>query len=434
MRVVYLLNSFPNLSETFIVNELNEFLKFNPDTLIFSFSKSDTKQLHTKAVNILNRVIYFPKTKNYKKRCLTNLARFSLRSPIKVFYTLYLSLKFKRFRWFFLSFLWAKEIETFRVQHIHVHFVSRATNVARFISILTGIPYSFTSHAEDMYRCAYEGREAELVDLSNHAKFHVTVCKYNMRFLEENFPGLDTSNLRLAYCGVDPGQFRFHPLSKGYGFTILSVGRLVEKKGFAYLIQACRSLKDQIDFRCNIIGDGPVRAKLEALIEEFNLKDQVVLTGAKTQQEIARALEGCDLFVLPCIDVQGEDLDSCPVVLKEAMCVGKPVISTSISGIPELVREAVGILIPERDAGALAKAIRRTYQMSESERHRMGQAGRGLIEKEFNLHVETEKLYQWMLNGGGLPKAQTQAPPLRSQKPVLMMTTCFDRHVLTKSG
>lgn len=115
--------------------------------------------------------------------------------------------------------------------------------------------------------------------------------------------------------------------------------------------------------------------------------------------QIAQKLEACDLFVLPCVDVKQDDKDSCPVVLKEAMCVGKPVISTHISGIPELVRSEVGVMVPEKDAGALAEAILWIYQMDTTKRHKMGSAGRTVVLKEFNVVTEAKKLHRWILEG-----------------------------------
>jgi len=141
---------------------------------------------------------------------------------------------------------------------------------------------------------------------------------------------------------------------------LLSIGRLIEKKGFAFLIEACRLLHASgIDFSCEIVGEGPERGRLEELIQSYQLSDCIRLTGSMPQAEIVSLLARSSIFVFPAIHDSSGDSDNLPTVLIEAMASNLPVIATGIAGIPEIVKHHEnGLLVPEKDAAELANAIR----------------------------------------------------------------------------
>jgi len=175
--------------------------------------------------------------------------------------------------------------------------------------------------------------------------------------------------------------------------SILSVGSLVTKKGHKYLIQACRELKARgVNFRCTIIGGGHGEKALKQLIRECDLEGLVDLRGPRTQPEVLRAYQEHDLFVLACVVLSSGARDGIPVVLMEAMATQMPVISTPVSGIPELVRhEETGWLVPERDATAIAEAITR-LAADKPLCQRLGRNGQALVEKEFEIQGNAAQL------------------------------------------
>ena len=208
----------------------------------------------------------------------------------------------------------------------------------------------------------------------------------------------------MIHCGVDIDRYRPASAANRERLMIVSVGRLVEHKGFRHLVRACALLKTRgLRFVCRIIGDGLQRTELDRLIEEADLRDCVELAGAMTQEAVGAALRGADLFVLACAVEQNGVADGIPVALMEAMALEIPVVSTRVSGIPELVKDGAGLLVDPEDPEALANAIEQTARLSARDRREIGRGGRAVIEKEFNLAVEVERLAA--LFSGAAPEA-----------------------------
>jgi glycosyltransferase involved in cell wall biosynthesis len=171
------------------------------------------------------------------------------------------------------------------------------------------------------------------------------------------------------------------------------VGRLVEKKGFHVLVEACRLLKAQtVNFECQIVGGGPLEAHLRELIQNYGVTDCVQLTGPQPQEQVRALMQHAAVFVLPCVVAQDNDQDGIPVVLMEAMAFERPVISTPLSGIPELVQEDVnGLLVSSGSAEALATGLRRVLADKALAR-RLGQAGRKTVAESFNVEHSAQQL------------------------------------------
>ena len=177
-------------------------------------------------------------------------------------------------------------------------------------------------------------------------------------------------------------------------FNILAVGRLVKKKGFIVLLDALKILKKQgaPSFICNIIGDGEEKTRLEAAISSHGLEEVVHLLGAKKQEEVLAHMSKVDVFVLPCVAEANGSMDGIPVALMEAMAKGLPVISTTLSGIPELIDNGAGMLVPPEDADALADALSKLAGMSLNEKSQMGKRARQIVLHRFNISKEAKKL------------------------------------------
>ena len=201
--------------------------------------------------------------------------------------------------------------------------------------------------------------------------------------------------MQIVYCGIDVERFSYRPPREPgkEPFTILASGRLVEKKGFSYLINACALLVERMDFRCIIAGSGPLQDSLNRQIRKLGLQDKVEVTGKPINQEdLSDFMHSGDCYCLPCVWASDNDVDGLPQMLMEAMACGLPVISTRLVGIPDLViDQQTGILIEPNDVDAIADAIEAIHS-SPAMGKELSTNGRALVEKNFNLETCLEPL------------------------------------------
>jgi colanic acid/amylovoran biosynthesis glycosyltransferase len=271
-------------------------------------------------------------------------------------------------------------------RRVHAHFARVSASVALMTALLTGARFSFTAHASDIFV-----RPFDVERKLRRAEPAVTVCEYNRRWMHERWPGVET--IAIAPCGVDPERFRRTTPYRRDPFTIVAVGRLVDKKGFSTLVRACGLLAERgIDHRCRILGEGPQRGELEQLIADLDLARQVSLDGAATAAEVRAALEEASVFCLPCQVSPSGDRDSQPVVIKEAMAMEVPVLSTAEVAIPEMLDDEVGRLVPPRAVAELAAALVELAEMSQEELVAMGQRGRLRVQERFSLRAQVDAL------------------------------------------
>jgi glycosyltransferase involved in cell wall biosynthesis len=261
--------------------------------------------------------------------------------------------------------------------HIHAHFAAGAALDAMRVSLLTGVPYSVTTHAYDIF---LEPRNLD--EKLERARFHVAVCDYNADYLRHRVPKA-AQRMHKIVMGVDPGQFSRTTQYPG-GRNVLAVGRLIEKKGFAYLVEAARSLPD---VQVRIVGDGPLRTELQR-----DAPENVELLGPLPPHEVRSRLEEADLLALPCVVAADGDRDSMPVVVKEALAMEVPVVGSDEVGMPEMVQGGWGRLVPPRDASALADAMRELLDLPAQERAAMGRSGRDFVASRFSVRDEALKL------------------------------------------
>ena len=272
------------------------------------------------------------------------------------------------------------------IKHVHTHFTGPAARTAWWLRQDLGISYSITAHANDFLSDADEhpGMECLLTD----ASFVVAVSDYSRRLLAERFP---RARIVRVYNGM---RFDNAPApSPAAPPRLVAVGRLVEKKGYPVLIEACALLKrDGIEFRCEIIGDGPLESQLCSQIASLGLDAEVELAGPRTQPEIRRSLSAASVFVLPCIEEKSGGMDILPTVITEAMAAALPVVSTRLAGIPEMVVDGkTGFLVSPADPRAVASAVR-TLLANPGEARAMGAAGRRHAESIFSEDVTIPQL------------------------------------------
>ena len=257
--------------------------------------------------------------------------------------------------WAFLSaFRLARRCEEARVEHIHAPWASGPATAAWVASRLTGIPFSFTGRAWDIYPPDGALRE-KLRDAS------VVRCetRANLGYLAGFCDG-EVSKLHVTYNGLPLESCREAPAPMQPPFKLLAVGRFVGKKGYPVLLRACRLLADDgVDFRLTLAGAGPRALQLRALTHRLGLRDRVRFPGFVPYDDVPTLYHGADVFVMPSVIHASGDRDGIPTVIVEALAHRVPVVATDVSGIPELIEDGVtGRLVPPNDPTTLARAVR----------------------------------------------------------------------------
>jgi glycosyltransferase involved in cell wall biosynthesis len=422
----YVLMGFPRLSETFITHEIYLLEKLGMKLRLFAVKHGDMEQVHEVVARIRAPLTYLPAVTSLSG---TNVAAWLWRNlpqyveqhrkmfkarPYGYLKTLgaalAMSLRYRK-SWraplrkvFLKEFLQAGHIamqiiDAGTIRHLHGHFCHGATTITWFVSRLTGIPFSFTAHAKDIYQTDQNPGDL-LARKLDAARFVATCTGANATHLAQRFPSCE--HVHTVYHGLDTDYFA-PPLS-GHRSSpaplILAVGRFVEKKGFADLVDACALLKSAgAAFRCLLIGEKAdqsesIRDKIDAL----GLNAVVSMQGPVTHGELRRIYHQSAIFALPCLVAANGDRDGIPNVLAEAMATGLAVVSTAVSGIPELVRDRLdGLIVPERNPPALAAALQQLLQ-DPSLRQRLGAAARARVCQVFDSHKTTLQLKALFLN------------------------------------
>jgi glycosyltransferase involved in cell wall biosynthesis len=410
-EIGYVLKSYPRMSETFIANEIYLLEQLGLRLRLFSILDRRDPQRHAVVDAVRAPVEYLPQVTPLNEapflawlsrngpRFFGSHWRLFMARPINYARTmlaaLRLAFKHRRDSWrpetsFVKEFLQAGHIAQSvmavgTIRHLHSHFCHSATTVAMFVSRLCGLPFSFTAHAKDIY--VYELNPGDLLQSKlRQAKFAVTCVRANQEHLVSL--GMKETPIYNIYHGLDTRRFapRADAMAEPATPIVLSVGRLVEKKGFPILIEACRLLKERgYRFRCQIVGGpGPCERQVVSLIQELGLEDVVTLLPAVTQEELREVYRRSTLFALPCQISDNNDRDGIPNVLVEAMASELPVISTNISGIPELIEHGVnGLLTRQKDAAALAEAIAKLLDAPDLRRE-LGVAAREKVRRLFD--------------------------------------------------
>jgi glycosyltransferase involved in cell wall biosynthesis len=291
---------------------------------------------------------------------------------------------------FFAACHWAASLRGEEVSLIHSQWVHSCGSIGMYGAWLLGVPFSFTGHAADLFR-----DRVALLDKVRRAEFIVCISNFHREFFRSL--GAPEEKLRIAYCGIDVAHFA--PGGAGAPSPrkrILAAGRLVEKKGFANLIEACRRLAERgEDFECVIRGSGPLEGELRARCERLGLDGRVRIEGKELQQEeIPRFMAQGDLFCLPCVRARDGDVDGLPQLLMEAMACGLPVVSTRLVGIPDLVVDGeTGVLVESGDCGALAEALAGLLR-DPARASRLAERGRAWVVEKFDIEKSLEPLIE----------------------------------------
>ncbi|HMC26370.1 MAG TPA: glycosyltransferase family 4 protein [Verrucomicrobiae bacterium] len=394
-KIGYVLKRFPRLSETFILNELLQLERLGTPLQIYSLvdvaEEESNRPRHKLVQELKSEVTYLP-----------------ARQPLKKWHV-----KQGRFNEGEFSKHVLKEISggevppesilllqaavigclarSQGVDHLHAHFASDAATVAMLAARLTGLPFSFTAHAKDIFHS--EVNLDLLRQKMSEARFVVTVSEFNRKHLLDLTKEKCAEKIIRLYNGIDLERFKPNTTRKEPFDVILAVGRLQEKKGLRDLITACRLLADSgQEFRCEIVGDGPEEESIGQHIQKLGLEDRVRLAGAQPQERVIESFGRATVFVLPCVVAANGDRDALPTALLEAMAAGLPVVSTRLVGIPEIVEHGqTGLLVPPGDPDELSRAIVQILRDSKLQQA-FGQAGRARAEQFFDVRENVRKL------------------------------------------
>ena len=357
LRVGYVLKKYPRLSETFILNEILGLEAAGVEVSVLSLRLPDEGRFHAELADVRAEVAYLTGFGAASAMAaFRRVARHADPGALDRALELLDLLPPERQVGVLLQGLELAEVAAARgLDHLHAHFMTVAAHTAYVAHVFSGIPFSVTAHAKDVYRDEVD--IAAFRTVAAAASAVVTVCDANRRFIEERLlAGVDATVVRI-YNGLDlasmpvPGPRRPE--------LVLGVGRLVEKKGFDVLIRACRLLADRgVPFECAVIGDGDQAGALADEIDGLGVADRVRLLGSLPKAEVLEWMARAAVLALPCVTGGDGNRDALPTVLLEALAVGLPVVSTPVAGVPEIVDDGVeGLLVPERDPVALAGAI-----------------------------------------------------------------------------
>jgi glycosyltransferase involved in cell wall biosynthesis len=386
-RLAYVSSVIPKLSATFIYREILEMDRRGYELVLYSLRHPEDGVLSAESLHLRDRTFYLlpvPVT-----RLLEAHIYYLCVAPVRYFRSLFKMIlprhhtskhRYRSLLHFVEGVVLARRVEADHVTHLHAHYASQPASVARVVSLLTGIPYSFSAHAHDIWsdRILLPQKLAE-------TRFVACCSALASRELVKQGAPCHAEKVHIVYHGIDVRRFQPPPAGRREACRLLAVGRLDEMKGFHYLLEACHLLQQAgLAFRCTVVGEGDQRGRLEALVRQCGLEQRVALVGAVPQERLLDYYHEASLFVLPSLATDDGRYDGIPNVIVEAMATGLPVIGTTAGAIPEAVMDGVtGFIVPQRNAALVADRTRCLMENADL-RDTMGRAARHRVEHYFD--------------------------------------------------
>ncbi|MFQ5590751.1 MAG: glycosyltransferase family 4 protein [Phycisphaerae bacterium] len=400
VRLGYLLRMYPRFSQTFVANEIHELELQGVDVRILSLKMPSDGMFHESVCRVKARAQYMRESHHgvlgRLARSQLKLFRRNRRAYLKA---VRITRADTQVGWFDMCraaevLRWAKRN---RIGHVHVHFGTGEATVAMLAHVLGGLDYSLTLHAFDIFRDNVD--RALLAEKVNHSRFTITVSEFNRRFMVENLPGVDPHKIRVNYNGIRLDRFAVGRRCDEEP-AVLGLGRLIEKKGFLHLIRAIGLLRDEgLLVRCRIGGEGREEGRLRDEIKRLDLEGLVELLGPLSEDAVRDLLCRSTCFVLPCIQAKDGNIDALPTVLLEALACACPVVTTRLSGNPEIVEDGVsGVLVEPGNDDELARGIREIVHGREWAES-LAQAGRRRAEELFDIRRNVAVMREWFVHG-----------------------------------
>jgi colanic acid/amylovoran biosynthesis glycosyltransferase len=390
MHLLYILSKYPTLTETFIDREIQE-MKKHANISIFSLKNSGITNDEIINIPYLSFDLIFG-----------NIIKF-IKSPILYLKTFYLIISMNCFSFseiikslviFPKSVLMSKKIKQYGITHIHAEWATIPTTSAIIISNLSGIKFSFSAHAWDIYK-----NNISLKKKISMAQFIITCTNYNLKYLNQITGNKFTTKIYHIYHGLNftNQMIQSNMVSKNNKSVpiILFVGSLREKKGVKYLIESCRELvKQNIKFKCVIIGDGILRKKLSNLVHELELEKLIEFKGYLDNDKVNDYYQKASMLVVPSVIDKQNDRDGIPNVILEAMNYNVPVVASNLSGIPEVVIDKkTGLLVNSGNSKQLADSIQFILKDNFSPEKLTKNASEMIIQK-FNIELNVKKMFE----------------------------------------
>ncbi len=385
MNLIYFLGSFPRLSQSFVLNEIYELKQKGHNVAVCALRNPDEGIVH-KEFNELNIPIYYIGTptlrdapelfssKSLHPRIIKNtLYRASPQNHAANLY------RAKKCIEFIESLDWEPD-------HVHSHFASLSRFAGLYVARYHSIPFTITIHAYDIYRKPIGSYTGSLL---RNADRIVTISDYNKSYLRNKF-ALETP-IDIVRAGIRPEKFS--PTKTTEPFRVLTVSRFVEKKGLSYALEAISLAAETTpEIEYHLIGSGELENTLRSQVKQLGIEDNVTFLHNVTDEQLIAELDAARCFLLPCVIAESGDRDGIPVALMEAMAIKTPPISTTVSGIPELIdHEQNGLLTEPRDPKATGNAIVSLLK-NENKWKAYATSARKKVEVEFNIEKEAEKL------------------------------------------
>jgi glycosyltransferase involved in cell wall biosynthesis len=407
-QIGYLLRSYPRLSQTFILNEILALEKIGVSIQIFAMVNPHEKVIQMQVDQIQAPVQYLDTVQTRAFwGAVKEHVEVATRHPRGYLRSLfYVAGNPSIDKGYTASNRWSCFIQSVKlvrlilkdplpgrkIDHLHAHFAHDPALVAYLVHCIAGITFSFTAHARDLYQVD----KKVLMDRIRQATAVITCCRANMEYLNQIVPS-QRSKLLLIYHGVNLREFQPVSNPRTYSVStdrlILSVGRLVEKKGFQELFEALLLVKKRGErFHCVIYGDGPLREKLEDWIDGHGMNNEILLCGDRTQQELIGIFQSATLFILTPVRTEDGDRDGIPNVLLEAMAAGLPIVTTAVAGIPELVdHDQNGLLYQPHDVEGISSGIIELLH-NVKKRELLGRAASRKVRKQFDITQSAQTL------------------------------------------
>ena len=392
-RLVIATDRLPVLSETFVSNEIAGLLARGIDLSVEAVQRPERPALGGARAPLP----HYLEDEGTLER-LTGIAALAARHPVRCLADLWFRRRFDPEEVLRLAALapLARRLDRGGAAHVHVHFGALACVNALRAGRIAGVPVSFAGHGHELFVTP-----RAIPEKIERSAFVVAPCEYTAAHLRSVAPAGTGERVRVVVMGVDAAGFRRRRPYPG-GRRVAAIGRLVEKKGFADLVAAAGVLADGAGLeRVSIAGEGPLGPELAAAIDGQGLGGTVELVGALTPAGVRELLERSDVVAVPCVVAADGDRDAMPVVAKEALAMEVPVVATEEVGLPELVREGWGRLVPPGDPEALAGALAEILAMPAGDRAVMGAAGRDFVQRNFSLEAQVDGLLALIGEAGG---------------------------------
>jgi colanic acid/amylovoran biosynthesis glycosyltransferase len=404
-HLAYVTAGFPNLTQSFVRREVETVRALGVPLTIFSVRPPPREFPDPSLARYVDETIYGTRL---SLALFAAHAHFLRRRPRRYLAALgrVLALAFRQWRCgslplrtcvvFPMSVYFARVMEERAVTHVHAHFANHPTTAARVAASLLDLPFTFTGHAWDIFVPA---NQIGLADKIAEATAVVTCTEFNRRLLCELVSPAQRAKIAVCYHGM---TLPSGPRPEREADLIVAVGRLRQKKGFHHLVAACAELaRDGVPLRCVIIGEGEEESSLNEAIACAGLRDRVTLAGARPHREVMDWIARAAVFALPSMIAKDASMDGIPNVILEAFAVETPVVSTRLSGIPEVVRDGeTGVLIAPDDPHALATALRDVLAHPETHRAR-ARRGRDLVAAAFDLDRNVRQFLAWITEPHG---------------------------------